>query len=64
MLIVEVDVFEVFLVTSDLFANNQLLEIDEAVLHLVLLLLHALNFILEVTNVPGHLWVLHDDFAQ
>lgn len=41
VLVIEINIFESFLVSSDLLSNDQFLEIDQTVLNLVCLLLHV-----------------------
>lgn len=63
MLIVELDVFEIFLDSSDFLTNDQFLEVDETVFNFKLLFLLLANLFLKVfTLVPGR-WVLENDFA-
>lgn len=63
MLIVELDVFEIFLDSSDFLTNDQFLEVDETVFNFKLLFLLLANLLLKVfTLVPGR-WVLENDFA-
>jgi len=63
VLIVELDVFEIFLDSSDFLTNDQFLEVDETVFNFKLLFLLLANLFLKVfTLVPGR-WVLENDFA-
>lgn len=63
MLIVELDVFEIFLESSDFLTNDQFLEVDETMFNFKLLFLLLANLFLKVfTLVPGR-WILENDFA-
>lgn len=64
MLIIKLNIFELFLAAANLLADDQLLEVNDTVLHLVLLLFHVVDLVLEVVDVPGHVGVLEDYFAH
>jgi hypothetical protein len=65
VLIIKDNVIEsIFLISSNLLSDNQLLEINKTVFHLKVLSLHALKLFLEVLNIPSHVRILQDDLAE
>ena len=64
MLVIEVDVLEVFLVESYLLTNNELLEVNQTMLDLVALLSHIFTLLFKVLNFPGHVGIVLDYFEK
>ena len=64
MLVVELYIPVLLLTSTNLLANNQLLEVDDTMFDFVFLLFHIVDLVLEIVDVPGHVWVLQNHFAH
>lgn len=64
MLVIELYIPVLLLTSTNLLANNQLLEVDDTMLDFVFLLFHVVDLVLEIVDVPGHVWVLKNNLAH
>lgn len=64
MLVIELYIPVLLLTSTNLLANNQLLEVDDTMLDFVFLLFHVVDLVLEIVDVPGHVRVLKNHLAH